>query len=64
MLWQLTHCRSVSGPGSWQKGHADRGGSGSSPRSGLRTTSSIFFLYLSDTWDLGRGVRLKRPRTA
>lgn len=49
MLWQLTHCSCVSGPGRWQKGHGLRPSGGSSPLSGLRTISSIFFLYLSGT---------------
>lgn len=49
MLWQLTHCSCVSGPGRWQKGQALRPSGGSSPLSGLRTMSSIFFLYFSGT---------------
>lgn len=49
MLWQLTHCSCVSGPGRWQKGHGVTPSGGSSPLSGLRTISSIFFLYLSGT---------------
>ncbi len=53
MFWQLMHCSSVSGPGMLQKGQSASGSSSSSGSlSGLRTMSSIFFLYLTATWSL------------
>jgi len=52
MFWQLTHWSSVCGPWSWQKGQGDSTSGGSSPLSGFRTISSIFFLYFSDTCGL------------